>query len=204
MRHLISGLAPAHGEAPLGGIAAPINIEVVFSAEQLEDRDRHMHALCIRQNLEPTLANATARQIAKWHFAMPKDRLEEQKNALAPTLARAAHARSCAFPNPQEYMAAVKAAFVKMAENKAAGVRKLQPTVRMDEVQCTQILKLHKLVWAERTAIDDTIESLMHDPALKSRSLEHDPRYRAECFAKAANFMADRPVMLARAVARRA
>ncbi|KAJ1639077.1 hypothetical protein T492DRAFT_1139596 [Pavlovales sp. CCMP2436] len=109
------------------------------------------------------------------------------------------------------------AAFVKLAEDKAAGVHKLQPTFRMDEVQRTQILKwheegeaeaeAHKFVRAERTAIvlaaiaDNTIESLMHDPALKSERLEHDPRYRAESFAKAAIFMVDRPVMLARAVA---
>ncbi|KAJ1617474.1 hypothetical protein T492DRAFT_893637 [Pavlovales sp. CCMP2436] len=218
--------APVHGgggqllRSTLCGNAAPINIEVDFSAEQLEDRDRRMHALCIRQNLEPTLANATARQIAKWHFGMPAELRQfvaKQKSALAPALARAAHARSCAFPNPQEYIAAVKAAFVKLAEDKAAGVHKLQPTFRMDEVQRTQILKwqeegeveaeAHKLVRTERTAIvlaaiaDNTIESLMHDPALKSERLEHDPRYRAESFAKAAIFMADRPVMLARAVA---
>ncbi|KAJ1624872.1 hypothetical protein T492DRAFT_1124000, partial [Pavlovales sp. CCMP2436] len=76
-----------------------------------------------------------------------------------PALASAARS----FPNPQEYMAAVKAAFVKLAEDKAAGVHKLQPTFRMDEVQRTQILKwqeegeaeaeAHKLVRTERTAI---------------------------------------------------
>ncbi|KAJ1636981.1 hypothetical protein T492DRAFT_834806 [Pavlovales sp. CCMP2436] len=224
------------------------------------------------------------------------------------------------FPNPQEYMAAMKprspelsltiapelladlsrpssrllalkAAFVMMAEDKAAGVRKLQPTFRMDKVQCTQILKwqeegeaeaeAHKLVRAERTAIvlaaiagsrvnrlcstdrigftlrplivprgaalafalasqlpdrpphsrahcppdarphNDTIESLMHDPTLKSERLVSaalsGPRVTSQfalsalhgarpalprgVLRKGRNFMADRPVMLARAVA---